>query len=62
MIKKLEKSIFYLLPQNSDFARYNVTFVLNILTLTSRGRYGGGGGGGAGGLILERELITESDL
>ena len=29
MIKKLEKSIFYLLPQNSDFARFNVTFVLN---------------------------------
>ena len=42
-----------------------MTFVLNILTLTSRGRYGGGGGGGgggAGGLILERELITKSDL
>ena len=27
--KKLEKSIFYLLPQNSDFARFNVTLVLN---------------------------------
>ena len=26
--KKLEKSIFYLLPKNSDFARFNVTFVL----------------------------------
>ena len=28
-LKKLEESIFYLLPQNSDFACFNVTFVLN---------------------------------
>ena len=25
--KKIEKSFFYLLPQNSDFARFNVTFL-----------------------------------
>ena len=29
--KTLEKSIFYLLPQNSDFSRLNVTFVLKML-------------------------------
>ena len=29
--KKLEKSISYLLPQNSDFSRFNVTFVLKML-------------------------------
>ena len=27
--KKERNRFFYLLPQNSDFARYNVTFVLN---------------------------------
>ena len=27
MTKKKKKSIFYLLPQNSDFARFNVTLV-----------------------------------
>lgn len=27
--KKMEKSIFYLSPQNSDFVSFNVTFVLN---------------------------------
>ena len=29
--KKFEKSSFYLLPQNSDFARFNVTLALKNL-------------------------------
>ena len=33
--EKLEQPIFYLLPQNSDFARFNVTFVLKIQTVVS---------------------------
>ena len=42
--KKLEKSIFYLLPKNSDFARYDMTFVLKyslmpLISLMSGGNY-----------------------
>ena len=32
-VKKKEKSIFYLLLQYSDFARYDVTFVLKLFKL-----------------------------